>query len=70
MKDQITAVLEALRLVELHVDNFKRLRQNRDKTLDAIEGILDDPKVSGALRTLELITDAPSIVPADSEAAA
>jgi hypothetical protein len=70
MKDQITAVLEALRLVELQVENFRRRHQGRDKTLASIEDILEDPKVCGALRTLELVTDAPSIVPAKSEAAA
>ena len=70
MKDQITAVLEALRLVELQVENFKRHHQSRDRTLDAIEGILDDPKVTGALRTLEHITNAPSIVPEHPEAVA
>jgi hypothetical protein len=70
MKDQITAVLEALRLVELQVEKFKRRAQGRDRTLDEIEGILDDPKVTGALRTLEHITNAPSIVPSESEAVA
>jgi len=66
MKDQVIALLEALRLVKLQVENFKR----RGHTLAKIGGILDDPKVTGALHTLEHITDAPSIIPDKPEVAA
>jgi hypothetical protein len=70
MKDQVIALLEALRLVKLQVENFKRRRQGRDHTLAKIGGILDDPKVTGALHTLEHITDAPSVIPDKPEVAA
>ena len=68
MKDQITALMEALRMVQAEVEYFKRRRQSRDDTLDAIEAILDDPRVSGAVRTLEPFIDAPRLVPAQSDA--
>ena len=70
MKDQITALMEALRLVEAEVEQFKRRRQSRDDTLEAIEAILDDPKVAGAIRTLEPFVDGPRLVPEQSEAPA
>ena len=68
MKDQITALMEALRLVEAEVEQFKRRRQSRDDTLEAIEAILDDPKVSSAVRTLEPFIEGPPLVPERSEA--
>ena len=68
MKDQITALMEALRLVEAEVEQFKRRRQSRDDTLEAIEAILDDPKVSSAVRTLEPFIEGPQLVPGQSEA--
>ena len=66
MKDQITALMEALRLVGIELDHFKRRRQGRDATLNAVEAILDDPKVMMAVRTLEPLVEAPSIVPAQT----
>jgi len=68
MKDQITALIEALRLVEAEVEQFKRRRQSRGDTLEAIEAILNDPKVSGAIRTLEPVIEGPRLVPEQSEA--
>ena len=68
MKDQITAVMEALRLVEAEVDQFRRRRQSRHDTLEAIEGILDDPKVSSAVRSLGPFIEGPRLVPGQSEA--
>ena len=63
MKDQVTAIMEALRLIEAEVEQFKRRRQSRDDTLGAIEAIIDDPQVAGAVRTLETLVDAPRLVP-------
>lgn len=63
MKDQLTTIMEALRLVGFELDQFKHHRKGRDDTLDAIEAILSDPKVAHAEETLRLLTDAPSIVP-------
>ena len=63
MKEQITALQEALRLVVREVEQFKR-GKNRDATLDSIERILDDPHVTGAIQALEPLLSSPSIVPA------
>jgi len=60
--------MEALRLVETEVEHFKRRQQSRDDTLDAIEAILDDPKVLGAVRALEPFIDGRPLVPGQSEA--
>ena len=49
MKDQITVMMEALRLAGIEVEHFKRKRQGRDETLDALEAILYDPKVRQAV---------------------
>jgi hypothetical protein len=70
MKDQVTALMEALRLVGLELERFKRRRQSRDQTLDAVEAILDDPKVAGAIQTLQPFIESPSLVPGEQEAAA
>ena len=68
MKDQITALMEALRLAGLEVEHFKRNRQGRDETLDALEAILFDPKVRQAVENLDPFVDSPSIVPAAKSA--
>ncbi len=70
MKDQVTALMEALRLVGLELERFKRRRQSRDQTLDAVEAILDDPKVAGAIQTLQPLIESPSLVPGEQEARA
>jgi hypothetical protein len=70
MKHQVIALLEALQLVKLQGENFKRRRQRHDQTRDKIAGILGDPKVASALRSVEHITDAPSIVPDKPEVVA
>jgi|tagenome__1003787_1003787.scaffolds.fasta_scaffold20229818_1 hypothetical protein len=70
MKDQITALMEALRLVGAELDRFKRHRQSRVATLDAVEAILDDPIVMKAVQTLEPLVDSPSVVPGQMEARA
>jgi hypothetical protein len=62
MKEQITALQEALRLIQREVEQFKR-GKTRDATLDSIERILDDPHVSGAIQALEPLLNSPSIVP-------
>ena len=45
MKDQLTTLMEALRLAGLEIEYFKREQQSREETLDALEAILYDPKV-------------------------
>jgi|tagenome__1003787_1003787.scaffolds.fasta_scaffold20764301_2 hypothetical protein len=68
MKDQITILMEALRLVGIELDHFKRRRQSRDATLDAVEAIVDEPRVVMAVRSLEPLVEAPSIVPEQMQA--
>jgi hypothetical protein len=63
MKDQVTTLMEALRLVSAAVEQFKRKRQNRDATLAAIESVINDPKVVRAEQALHPLLDAPSVVP-------
>lgn len=67
MKDQIAALMEALRLIEIEVGRFKRGQQNGDTTVRAIERAVSDPKVSSAIRSIEPFMDAPSVVPQDEE---
>ena len=64
MKDQITAMMEALRLAGIEVEHFKHKRQSRDETLDALEAILYYPKVRSAMELLQPLTDSPPLVPA------
>ena len=59
MKDQITTIMEALRLAGVEIEHFKRGRQDRDATLDAIEAILYDPKVMAAVSNIEPFVEYP-----------
>jgi len=63
MKDQVTTLMEALRLVAAAIARFKRKRQNREATLAAIEQVITDPKVVEAEQALQPLVDAPSVVP-------
>ena len=69
MKDQITTLMEALRLAGLEVEHFNRKRQGRDETLDKLEAILCDPKVRQAVENLEPFIEAPSLVPSSDTSA-
>jgi hypothetical protein len=63
MKDQITTLMEALRLAGREVNRFKMKRQGCDETLDVLEAILYDPNVRQAVETLDPLIESPSIVP-------
>ena len=63
MKDQLTTLMEALRLARIEVEHFRRKRQDRDETLHKLEAILYDPKVRQAVEKLEPVVDSPSLVP-------
>ena len=63
MKDQITALMEAVRLMNAEFDRFNQHGQGRDATLNAVEKILNDPKVTGAVASIAPLVDAPSLVP-------
>jgi hypothetical protein len=67
MKDQITALMEALRLSSAEIEKLKRKKQDVFATVAHIEGILGDPVVSAAIRNLELYSVSPSVVPEAAE---
>ena len=67
MKEQITALMEALRLVSVEIECFKDKRRTRDATLDAIEAIIDDPKVRRAIESIQPLVEAPGLVPEATE---
>jgi hypothetical protein len=64
MKDQITTLMEALRLSQVEIEKLKRKRQDVFATVAHIEGILGDPVVTAAIRNLEPFSASPSVVPA------
>jgi hypothetical protein len=63
MKDQITALMEALRLSQAEIEKLKRKRQSVQTTVAAIEAILADPVVARAIENVEPMTASPGIVP-------
>ena len=67
MKDQLTTLMEALRLAGVEVEHFKRKRQSRDETLDRLEAILYDPRVRHAMESMEPFVESPSLVPGHDE---
>ena len=66
MKDQITTLMEALRLSQAEIEKLKRKRQDVFATVAHIEGILGDPVVRAAIENLEPLAS-PSLVPEASE---
>jgi hypothetical protein len=67
MKDQITALMEALRLSQAEIEKLKRKRQDVFATVAHIEEILGDPVVRAAIQNLEPFSPSPSLVPETSE---
>jgi hypothetical protein len=63
MKDQITTLMEALRLSQVEIEKLKRKRQDVFATVAHIEGILSDPVVTAAIQNLEPFSASPSVVP-------
>ena len=70
MKDQITALMEALRLSQAEIEKLKRNRQDVFATVAHIEGILADPIVSAAIKNLEPVSSSPTLVPETADAPA
>ena len=62
MKDQITALMEALRLSH-ESENLRRKKQDVYDTVGHIEGILGDPIVRAAIHNLQPLTGSPALVP-------
>jgi hypothetical protein len=63
MKDQVTALMEALRLSQAEIEKLRRKRQDVFATVAHIETILADPVVRTAVQNLEPFTPSPSVVP-------
>jgi len=53
MKDQITPLMEALRLSRAEIEKFKRGGQGLQTTVCAVERILADPAVAHAVQGVE-----------------
>jgi hypothetical protein len=63
MKDQITALMEALRLSQAEIDNLRRKKQDVFTTVANIEAILDHRVVMAAIRNLAPYSASPGVVP-------
>ena len=63
MKDQVTALMEALNRSQYEIGRFRRGQQGLETTVSAVEKILADPVVAAALQGLEPFTAAPPLVP-------
>ena len=63
MKDQITALMEALRLSQAEIEKLRLRRQGLAATIDRVDEILGDPIVLAAIHNLEPYTASPSVVP-------
>ena len=63
MKDQVTALMEALNRSQYEIGRFRRGQQGLESTVSAVEKILADPVVAAAIQNLEPFTDAPPLVP-------
>ena len=56
MKDQITPLMEALRLSRAEIEKFKRGGQGLQTTVCAVERILADPAVAHAVQGFEAVS--------------
>ena len=63
MKDQITALMEALNRSQYEIGRLRRGQQGLETTISAVEKILADPVVAAAIQNPEPFTGAPSLVP-------
>ena len=65
MKDQLTALTEAVRLAQLELDCYRdrQCRGTAEWTVKRLETLLGDPKVRQALSVLAPDDYCPSIVP-------
>ena len=64
MKDDVTALLEVLRLVELELTHHERGRQGPAETLERVQDLVREARVQRAMDELVMVANAPSISPA------
>jgi hypothetical protein len=67
MKDQVTVLMEALRLAQVEIDKLRRRRQGVERTVDNVETILREPHVARAVEGLQPFVVSPSTVPRQTE---
>ena len=63
MNDQVTTLMEALRLSQVEIDKLRRRKQGLKATVDAVEQILRQPHVLQAIEGLEPFVESPATVP-------
>ena len=68
MKDQITALMEALRSSQYEIGRLRRGQQGLEATVSHVESILADPVVTAAIQGLQPFSASPSMVPEVEEA--
>jgi hypothetical protein len=61
MKDQVTVLMEALRLAQVEIEKLRRRRQGVETTVDNVETILREPRVARAIEGLEPFVESPGI---------
>jgi hypothetical protein len=64
MKDQVTVLMDALRLAQVEIEKLRRRRQGVETTVDNVESILREPRVARAIEGLEPFVESPSIAAA------
>ena len=64
MKDQVTVLMEALRLAQVEIEKLRRRRQGVETTVDNVETILREPRVARAIEGLEPFVESPGIAAA------
>jgi hypothetical protein len=64
MKDQVTVLMEALRLAQFEIEKLRRRRQGVETTVDNVETILREPHVARAIEGLEPFVESPGIAAA------
>jgi hypothetical protein len=64
MKDDLTSLLEAIRLVRAELEGYAGQRiQNAPRSIARIAEIVNDPQVLRAIERLDPMSDSPSIAP-------
>jgi hypothetical protein len=63
MNDQVTTLMEALRLSKAEIEKFRRRKQGLQATVEAVEHILGNPHVKRAVEGLEPFVESPATVP-------
>jgi hypothetical protein len=63
MKNQVIALMEALRLAQVEIEKLRHGKQGLEATVFAIETILHQPHVDQAIQGLEPFVESPHVAP-------